>query len=199
MVSRFCFPDSLVIRTIVICYFVLASVSCATIESGSHFNESISIENYRTFSWISDVPYVRGYVDSDIRISPLTQEKIEKAIEAELVSKGYVFVVDRRNADFLASYTIGTRERLSVDAYPNYQRGDWAWHVSGDRYYDNQDISGHTYTEGTLGVDLFDRETGEPVWHGWAEKTITQSDRQDPSLTITTGVNQLLTTFPHSN
>ncbi len=180
---------------ILVSVLVVVASGCATIKTGSHFNESVNVEGYQTYSWISETPFVGGTMESDISISALTQKKIEDAIEAELRNKGYAFEEDRSQSDFLISYTVGTREKLVLDSYPNYYLGSWAWHVNGGSYY-GRNTTSHIYTRGTLGVDVFDRRTDEPVWHGWAEKTITSDDRRDPTSLIKAGVNQLLTNFP---
>lgn len=48
----------------------------------------------------------------------------------------------------------------------------------------------------SLGVDIFDNETGRPVWHGWAMKTVTEQDRQNRGPTIEKGIAQLFAAFP---
>ncbi len=45
-------------------------------------------------------------------------------------------------------------------------------------------------------MDIFDNESGKPVWHGWAEKTVTESDRDDPGPAIEEGIGKLFEAFP---
>jgi hypothetical protein len=167
--------------------------ACATIRTGSHYDETTNFGAYQTFSWIDEAPYIDG--DSDVRISPLTQSKIQQAIQTQLESKGYSFAEDRDSADFVVAYTVGTREKISVTSYPVDFHGSWGWHVHGSYYY-VREYSEHRYTEGTLGVDIFDGKSSKPVWHGWAEKSITESDREDPSSVIKEGVAKLFQSFP---
>ncbi|HZW60230.1 MAG TPA: DUF4136 domain-containing protein [Woeseiaceae bacterium] len=167
--------------------------ACATIRSGSHYDESNDFDRYRTFSWIADDPYVGR--DAALNVSPLTQRKIQQAIRDQLEFKGYTFVDDRDTADFVVSYTIGSREKFTASSYPIAYRGSWSWDMH-DRYYRVGEYVEHSYTEGTLGVDIFDAATKQPVWHGWAQKTITQGDRDDPSVAIQDGVQRLFESFP---
>ena len=167
--------------------------ACATIQTGSHFDETTDFGAWETFGWISEEPYITD--EASILVSPLAREQIKNAIQRQLELKGYVFTSDRGNADFVVSFTVGTRERIRVDSYPVDYRGAWGWHVPFSRYH-FREVSAHSYTKGTLGVDLFDNETGKPVWHGWAEKTVTESDRRDPSESIEAGVRQLFADFP---
>ena len=166
---------------------------CATISTGSHYDETTNFGAYRSFSWIDADPYITA--PSSIRVSPLTEAKIQAAIRGQLEEKGYEFVDDRSAADFVVGYTVGTRDQIRVDDYPQPYRGYWGWHTPYSYYY-VRETSVHTYTKGTLGVDIFDNESGKPVWHGWAEKTVTDSDRADPTPAIKEGVSMLFQDFP---
>jgi len=186
------------IRQILTMMMTITAVSafltaCSTISTGSHYDETTNFGAYQTFSWIDESPYISD--DSTVRLSPLTQSKIQQAIQAQLEEKGYSFVDDRRVADFVVAFTVGTREKISVTSYPVGYHGSWGWHVHGSYYY-VREYSEHRYTEGTLGVDIFDGKSKKPVWHGWAEKTITESDREDPSSVIKEGVAKLFQSYP---
>ncbi len=167
---------------------------CATLRSGSHYDQSATYDHYRTFSWIADQPLIVGTGDGP-PISPLSQKKIVTAIEAELTRKGFVYTPNRESADFALSYTVGTRERIESTSYPSAYQGPWGWHLYGRYYYDTEVVH-RTYTEGTLGVDVFDGRTKQPVWHGWASKTISTSDRKDPAPSIEKAVTAIFKDFP---
>ena len=162
---------------------------------GSHQDESVSLLGYGTFSWITDDPLILAAGDQ-AEISPLSKKKIIDAIAATLQAKGYVLSTDRDAADFVVSYTIGTRERISASSYPHRYGGDWGWDLYGHDYY-NVEVQEHSYTEGTLGVDIFDGDSNQPVWHGWVSKTISMSDRQNPSPAIEKAVDSVLALFPN--
>lgn len=173
---------------------VLASLSaCSSIRTGSHLDETNNFGTYETFSWIADDPYIGR--DSDLVVSPLTQAKIQSAIQDQLEFKGYRYTDDRDEADFVVSYTVGSRETIRTTSYPAAYHGTWGWHVRGSDYY-IREYEEHSYTEGTLAVDIFDGASKKPVWHGWAEKTITMSDRRHPDAAIKDSVTKLLESFP---
>lgn len=169
-------------------------IGCVTIRAGSHHDESVSFSDYRTFAWIADDPLIRGAGDQS-PISPLSQKKIVQAIENELGNKGYEQTAKRNQADFVVSYTVGTRERIDATSYPSGYYGDWGWHLHG-RYYYRAEVVHRTYTEGTLGIDIFDGKTKQPIWHGWATKKILTSDRDDPSPAIQKTVARIIEQFP---
>jgi hypothetical protein len=180
-------------RTIALIAWVGLVGACATISTGSHYDETNNFGLYETFSWIDENPYINDA--SSVRVDPLTQSKIQNAIQDKLEQKGYSFVEDRDNADFVLAYVVGTREKIRISSYPVGYRGSWGWHVHGSHYYVHE-YTQHSYTEGTLSIDIFDGKTKQPVWHGWAEKSITESDRKDPSAIIKEGVAKLLESFP---
>lgn len=181
--------------TLSILLFLGISLSgCATIRSGSHYDESAAFDHYRTYSWIADQPLIVGTGEKP-PISPLTQKKIVDAIEAELARNGFVLAQNRESADFALSYTVGTRERIESTSYPHAYQGAWGWHLYGRYYYDTEVVH-RTYTEGTLGVDVFDGKTKQPVWHGWASKTVSTSDRNNPKPSIEKAVSAIFEGFP---
>jgi hypothetical protein len=170
---------------------------CATIRTGSHQDESAAFSDYSTFAWIADNPLILG-AERKPPISPLTQKKIVQAIKSELSRKGFTYTADADQADFVVSYTVGTREKIDETSYPVAYRGPWGWHMYG-RYYYRTEVVHRTYTEGTLGIDIFDGKTKQPVWHGWASKTVTGADREDPSPAIRKAVAAIIKRFPPGN
>ncbi len=185
--------------TILVAILVLGALlsGCATIKSGSHRDESANFSDYVTFAWIADNPLIVGGGDRS-SISPLSQKKIVQAIEDELGRKGFTYTADPDQADFVVSYTVGTREKIDETSYPVAYRGNWGWHMYG-RYYYQTDVVHRTYIEGTLGIDVFDGKTKQPVWHGWASKSVTSADREDPSPVIQKAVAAIIKRFPPGN
>ena len=187
-------PSGRFIAHFMILLLGIALSGCASIKAGSHYDESASYDHYKTFSWIADQPLITGN-GVEPSISPLTQKKIVDAIAQELERKGFAYTPTRDAADFVVSYTVGTRERIEATSYPVSYRGAWGWHLYG-RYYYQTEVVHRTYTEGTLGVDVFDGKTKQPVWHGWASKSISTADRNNPEPSIAKAVAAIFEDFP---
>lgn len=173
----------------------LFASGCATIKTGAHYDETNNFGRYETFAWIDQEPLITGAAQTGLVISPLTREKVKQALRDGFERIGYEFTDDAEKADFVVAYTIGTRQEVSVRSYPDAYHGTWGWHVQGSHYYVNE-ITTHNYTKGALGVDVFDQQTRKPVWHGFAEKTITTIDKKDPTPSIQAGVRKMLASFP---
>lgn len=175
-------------------FLLIVLGACATISTGSHFDNTADFGAYNSFSWIDDKPLIAA--EDSIPISAMAQSKITAEVQRQLELAGYMFIDDRGAADLLVGITVGTRDQIRVDSYPRTYRGHWGWHVPYS-YYQFHEISAHSYTKGTLGIDIFDTKSEKPVWHGWAEKTVTESDRQDPGPSIEAGIAKLFESFPN--
>ena len=181
------------LQLMVILLLAMSQFGCASIRTGSHYDETANFAAFKTFSWASQTPYVTD--GESIRISPLSQKNIQTAIRRQLESAGYEYLDAPGKGDMLIAYTVGTRDKIRVESYPVQYVGVWGWHIHGSHYI-IRETREHHYTSGTLGVDIFEGKTNKPIWHGWAEKTIRDSDREDPKSVIDEGVAQLFGNFP---
>jgi len=87
--------------------------ACATIKTGSHFDETTNFGAYKSFSWIDDEPYISAPIA--IPVDALSKSMIKAEIQAQLEQLGYTFTDNRDNADFVVAYTIGTRDEIRID------------------------------------------------------------------------------------
>lgn len=172
-----------------------ASLSaCSAIRTGAHYDLTSNFSGYRSYSWIAANPLILGS-GRQSSISPLTQSHITRVIAAELQRKGFVFADSPDEADFIVCFTLGTRAGIDARSYPVAYQGTWGWHLYGRHYYTNQ-VHHRSYTEGTLSIDIFDGKSKQPVWHGWASKTISDANRQKPTPIIKKAVAQVFEQFP---
>ena len=146
---------------------------------------------YRSYAWIRDEPLIRA-AGSDYTVSPLNRRRVVEAVEAELDAKGFTKATNRANADFVLAYTIGARNMIEANSYPEPYNGGWGW---GHQYF-GSGINVQTYVQGTLAIDIFDRRSRQPVWHGWAQKRITDDDRKNAEERIHAAVKAILKSFP---
>lgn len=155
---------------------------------------------YKTFAWMSANPMIVG---STNRIpSPLLESRIMAAIEDGMIQRGYSKVDDPESADFVLSFTVGSREEIKVTSYPTTYAGYYGhprgayW---GGAYYGHgmgTETQVRQYQKGMLALDVFDVKEHRPVWHAVAEKSISESDRKKMDETIQAAVNAVLEAFP---
>ena len=153
---------------------------------------------YKTFGWISAHPMKAGTASRSN--NPMLEPRIMAAVDRALRAKGYTKLFQAENADFVLSFTVGSREEIKVDSYPTMTGG---YAVYGGRpgwggaYYGyGTQTSVRQYTKGMLAIDVFDVKERKPVWHGAATKTIRDSDRNAVDETINAAVDAILEGFP---
>jgi len=182
--------------------FVVAMLGgCASgFDATYDYDHSVDFASYKNFAWISENPMHVG--DTVNPVNPLLEQRIMAAVEAQLGAKGYTLVNAPDKADFVMSFTIGSRNNIKVDQYPSMAGGyygaayprHWGW--GGAYYCCATDTQVRQYTNGMLALDVFDEKEKRPVWHGVATKNITDSDRKDMDKTVSAAVSSILQGFP---
>ncbi len=129
--------------------FIVAS--CSSIRVSTDYDTAKDFSQYKTFAF-----YKKG-IDK-VEISDLDKRRILKAIETELLAKGFTI---SENPDLLVN--IFTKSREKVDVYNNHNMF-FGWHPW--YYGPNFGMQISKYTEGTLFVDLIDAKTKELAWQG---------------------------------
>lgn len=155
--------------------------------------------NYQTFGWISQNPMIIGQTVQTH--NPMLQPHIMSSLKTGLAAKGFRYVQDAENADFVLSFTVGSRDTIKIDSYPSayggYYRTGPGYRGWGGGYYGYAtETKVRQYTEGMLAVDIFDVQKRQPVWHGAATKSITTKDRQNIQATVQAAVDAILVGFP---
>lgn len=171
-------------------FTVFALQGCETIKVVSDHDPSFSFTGYDSFAWMSEHPMVSAGPGAN----PLLEGRIMAAITETMRAKGVSLVPDAAQADFVVSFSVGARERVSVTStpYPVAYRGSWRW---GGAYYHDVDV--RQYTEGRLAIDIFDADEKRPVWHGYATANISSmTDRAERQALLREAVTKILAEFP---
>ncbi len=188
-------------RTAVLLLIASLTTGCATTFNATHDHDSShDFSGYETYAWISDNPMKIG--PTVVVPNPLLEPRIMRAVEAALEARGYSQASQPAEADFVLSFTVGSRENIRVDSYPTMSVGyssgypsHWRW---GAAYHccETTETRVREYTTGMLAIDVFDVEERRPVWHGTASKRVDESDREDIEATIRAAVEAILEGFP---
>jgi hypothetical protein len=158
--------------------------ACTTLRTGSDFDRAASFSHYHTYAWLP-----RDHFASR---NPLIVRHAHEAIDSEMKNKGFVPAEEGHAADFVIDFTIGSQERIDVQSYPAPYRTAWGW---GRWYYGDQ-LDVRRYREGVLAIDVFDGESHQPIWTGWARKELTLSDMENSAGPIRTAASAVLAPFP---
>jgi len=175
---------------------VLGACTAPGFKATHDYDDSVNFSSYQTFAWISKNPMKVGVTRDPL--NPLLEPAIMSSLERALVAKGYRFAKQPNAADFVLSFTVGSREEIRVDSYPSMggpaYAGRWGW---GGAYYGHgTETTVRQYTKGMLAVDIFSVQQRRPVWHSVASKKISEDDRDNRTATIDAAVAAIMAGFP---
>ena len=161
---------------------LLAFSSCSSVKVAADYDRNANFETYRSFAF-----YKPGIDKAEI--SDLDKRRILRAIEAELLNKGFT---KSQNPDMLVSIFTKSREKINVynNGFGPYGYG-WGW---SPWYWNNYNTVSRS-TEGVLYVDLIDAKSKELVWQGMGTGYLSQNmDKKNER--IKEFVSKILENYP---
>lgn len=129
----------------------------------------------------------------------LTTRYLKDSVTKELQARGYT---QSDNPELLVNFRVGNRDKVEGRSGPTvgvgYGRGGWGWRNpwgwGGSIGIGDRDI--RTVTEGSLSVDLVDKQSNTLVWTGTAEGKVTKDARDNPQVAIGQAVQQIFAKYP---
>jgi len=164
--------------------FVFLLISgCSPFTIKQDYDRDADFSKYKTYRW----SVAQTDKKDPVTNSTLLAKRIKSAVDRKLASQGYV----RReeNPDMLLAYHIKTKEKYNVHDYGFGWRPGYWWGGYGGR---NVDV--YNYTEGTLIIDVVDRQEKQIVWRGWAVGVTGRPSESQQR--IDRAVEGILKTFP---
>jgi hypothetical protein len=163
-------------------FLSLAVGGCATKVSTS-FDRQADFSRYKTFCWLQGCEFTftgPGYMNDSAVVSNL-----KNAIIKEMEEKGFIY--DAENPDLLLDFHV-TVENRQTNVY----------RFEEDRFLqldpvDQSDV--YYFLEGTLIMDIADRETGQMIWRSSASRYL----ELNPEMTeknLRRGIGIVLKRFP---
>ena len=147
---------------------------------------------YHTYAWVTPNLMTGEDALAASYISAQDDGRVRTAVEAVLDERG-IQKAPRDSADVILAFTV-TRERRTqqrVEAgrstvyYPSYGRGT---------AYSSPAVSEISFTEGTLTIQFFDRESQQLIWSGWGSKRL--SKKHESPERLKQAVEQILRKYP---
>jgi Domain of unknown function (DUF4136) len=121
------------------------------------YDHSANFSNYKTYSWLK--------VEAG---DSLWQDRIQRAVDNELMSKGWMRVPTGGDAAVSAIGSTHTEQQL--DTFYNGLGGGWGWRGFGG--FGEATTTVQNIPVGNLMVDIFDAHTKKLIWRGTAEKAL---------------------------
>jgi hypothetical protein len=180
-------------KKLVILMLAIASISlwsaCSNYTYYAIGGKNANLSKYHSFAWLPPVDTTTnaGYND-------LADQKIKDEATAQLQNKGLALV--SRRPDLLVRYSVLFSNRMRTyyneptytyfggGFYPSYWRyrgGRYGYYSYGAPFpvYMGTEIEQVPYKQGTIIIDLIDRNTHHVVWRGYA---VGEMDTQQQSL-----------------
>ncbi len=165
---------------------VLVGAGCSGISTTSDWDETYDFSTLATYAWTEQ--------DLEGGVSEIMLRRMYAAVDEDLATKGFD-KADVYTADVLFAYHTGTQDQQQYDTYGYGAGGWWGGYWGGGM----TTTTVRTYSEGTLILDVVDREKNELIWRGSASSTIDEmASPEERVKTIQDAVAKLLKDFPPS-
>jgi len=170
--------------------------ACAGAPRTVEYDDSVDFSRYQTFAWASPE---RRDVKDPVLDSELLDRRVANAIRQALSERG-MEEAPAEEADLLITYHTTSRQQFRAPhvrvhlsygpGYPYYPHWYAAPHYRGPYYHYDQ----RSYQEGTLIIDVVDRERNELVWRGWRAGEVRAARFRDGQLQQQ--IDRILNHFP---
>ncbi|WP_297695435.1 DUF4136 domain-containing protein [uncultured Eudoraea sp.] len=176
-----------ILKNLPVLLLVVALTSCSSVRVASDYERNTNFDEFKTFA------FFKTGIDK-AEINDIDKRRILRAIEAELLDKGYT---KSESPDLLVS--IFTKSNQRVDVYNNYWgAGAWGWGWGGFGpgwgWGWNQPMVS-SRTEGILYIDLINAKKKELIWQGQGTGYLTKNTERKEER-IKEFVNKILAQFP---
>ncbi|MBI5138026.1 MAG: DUF4136 domain-containing protein [Nitrospirae bacterium] len=162
----------------------LCAACAATVQVRTDYDDSADFSRYATYSWMGeDVRPLKQLERMGPAGDSLVRKRLQRAVGEALSSKGFREVRESQ-ADLLVAFHLAVRHKVDVTDLPYRHPHNWAYHTQVT-YYD----------EGTLVIDLIDREQRQLVWRGTATQVLAD-DNAASRERIDRAVAEIIARFP---
>ncbi len=161
--------------------------SCSSVKVAADYDRESNFDDYKTFA------FFKPGIDK-AEINDIDKRRILRAIEAELLAKGYT---KSENPDMLVS--IFTKSNQRVDVYNNaWGNGAWGWGGYGGwgwrSGWNNNQVS--VSTQGVLFIDILNSKKKELIWQGSGTGNLEVKNTDKKDARIKEFVSEMFMLFP---
>ncbi|WP_159946942.1 DUF4136 domain-containing protein [Polaribacter septentrionalilitoris] len=160
-------------------------MSCSSLKVYTDYDDKIDFNQYKTFA------FYKPEIDK-AKISDLDKKRILRAIESELLAKGFT---KSDQPDMLVGIFTKSRERVNVSQNNNMGFG-WGWGWNPWMMGGMNNVNVNQFTEGTLFIDFIDKEKKELIWQGVGSGALRLQSKAKKEARIKEFVKEIITRFP---
>ena len=167
----------------------LGALACSSLKVATDFDPNADFTKIRSYAWLDERSGVEGDRNE---VSSLLDQRIRRAIDAELLGKGLA-ISERDSADVLVSYHLGVEKKLDVNTiHTGYGYGRYGGYGGG-----RTETYVSEYEEGTFLVDLIEPSKKELIWRGSGQARVKRSSSpEDREERVREVVAKVLAAYP---
>ena len=184
-----------VIQALAVGGALVALEACTSLPVKTDINPNMSVSNCRSYAFADE--HVANTDQPSAFGNPLNAERLRVAIESNMAARGIQKAADRRSAECVVGYAMGTRQVFD-DYYGNFGIG-WGWGggwgrrgFGGGFGYDGPYVRDET----RISVDLFDAKSRIPIWHASVSQSVADLTGPNAVEKINAAATAIFTKFP---
>jgi Domain of unknown function (DUF4136) len=180
---------------------LIALSACGTLPVKTDINPNMSVTNCHSYAFADE--HVANTDQPSAFGNPLNAERLRVAIESNMAAKGIQKAADRRSAECVVGYAMGTRQVFD-DYYGNFGIG-WGWGGGwGGRRGGFGGLGAgfdgpYVRDETRISVDLFDAKSRIPIWHASVSQSVSDLTGPNAVEKINLATTAIFTKFPNGN
>jgi len=175
--------------------FLLSGCATSGPEITSDRNPQIDALELRTWAWVDPLGTDRAGYETIVTM------RLKQAVQAELETHGMRYSED--DPDALVNFYVNLEEAQEVQAVTSMRPGlrfdyyGYYGYRAGlyDPWYD-QRLATHSYTRGTLTIDIVDAERDQVAWTARAAGRVSREAFEDPEGALQEVVADMFRQFP---
>ena len=164
------------IQSVLISAAVLAAACASSIRVRTDYDRDVDFKKYRTFA----------FREGNSSGNPVMDQRIKSDVVAALKARG-MDEVRPENADAIVVAHAATRTRRTYDTF--YEGWGWRYRWSRPTVVINE------FEVGSIVVDVFDQQSKNAVWHGYATRVLHEDPEKDADQTDR-AVTQIFREYP---
>jgi hypothetical protein len=172
----------------------LLALGACSLPVRTDINPNLSVTSCHSYAFADE--HVANTDQPSAFGNPLNAERLRQAIEANMSARGIQKAADRKSADCVVGYAMGTRQVFD-DYYGNFGIG-WGWGGGWGRGwgggigYDGPYVRDET----RISVDLFDAKSRVPIWHASVSQSVSELTGPHAVERINAATTAIFTKFP---
>ena len=170
----------------------LSLVGCSGIPVSTDYDTSRQFPQLSTYAWM--VPKQKLVEDPTVD-NDLMNNRVMRAVDAELFSMGVEKATGDASADFLITYHVSAENRQSINSFHS-SYGYYPCWQSCYRFGAHNDTYIRHYKQGTFMVDVIDPASNELIWRGIAGRRLTAKTPLERDAYVNEIVSAILAEFP---